>query len=159
MIHRFLAPALAIAALGLSLSGCTTQHIKPPPSQAILQARATQATRPATCAPGGLEAVSPLDAAFGFDDATVGDVGHKRLAAAARWLGCNPGVEVAILPDADNHGDPAHQDDLAQRRAKAVADDLRGLGAKDAVIHLLARGAPDPVKAPHLVINATGRGW
>ncbi len=66
---------------------------------------------------------------------------------------------MVIKPDADNHGEPAHLNDLAQRRGKAVADQLRSLGATAAVLHLLPRDAADPVTAPHLLINATGRGW
>jgi len=159
MLHRALAPGLAAALLVASLAGCTTPRVKPAPSQAILQARAARAAKPPACASGGLETISPLDAEFGFDDATVSEVGQKRLAAAAQWLACNPGVEVVIKPDADNHGDAAHVADLAHRRAQAVADDLRSLGAKTAVIHMLSRGAADPVAAPHLLINATGRGW
>lgn len=159
MLHRAFAPGLAAALLIASLAGCTTPRVKPTPSQAVLQARAAHGAKPAACASGGLETISPLEAEFPFDDATISEVGQKRLAAAAQWLGCNPGVEVVIKPDADNHGAPAHLNDLAQRRAQAVADDLRSLGAKAAVIHLLPRGGADPVTAPHLVINATGRGW
>ena len=96
---------------------------------------------------------------FGFDEATLSETGQKGLSQAAAWLACNPHTEVVIVPDADNHGDAAHLNDLAQRRAKAAAEQLRALGAKDAVIRILSRGAVDPVTAPHLVINAQGRGW
>ncbi|MGZ6038304.1 MAG: OmpA family protein [Phenylobacterium sp.] len=159
MSPRASLPSLAAALLSVSLTGCLTQHIKPPPSQAILQARAAHAAGPAACAGGNLETISPLEARFPFDDATITEAAQKRLAAAAQWLGCNPGVEVVIMGDGDNHGDAEHLDDLARRRAQAVADDLRGRGADKPVMHLLARGAADPVSAPHLVIHAIGRGW
>ncbi|HLZ75819.1 hypothetical protein [Phenylobacterium sp.] len=159
MVLRLLPSALAAALIGASLTGCLTQQIKPPPSQAILQARAAHAARPAACAPLALDAISPVEAGFPFDDATVTELGQKRLAAAAQWLACNPGVEVVIKPDADNHGDDAHLNDLAQRRGKAVADQLRSLGATAAVLRILPRDGADPVTAPHLLINATGRGW
>ena len=160
MTLRTLLPSLAAGLVCAgALSGCLTQHVKPPPSQAIVQARARRDAKPAACAPGGLETISPLDASFPFDDATVSELGQQRLAAAARWLGCNPGVEVVIKPDADSHGDAAHLNDLAQRRAKAVESQLRSLGAGAAVIRLLPRDGADPVTAPHLLINATGRGW
>jgi hypothetical protein len=94
-----------------------------------------------------------------FDETTIPEAAQAPLAAAARWLACNPGVEVVILPDADNHGDAAHLNDLAQRRAQAVAERLRTLGATAATLRILPRRAPDPVTAPHLVINAQGRGW
>ena len=159
MISRLFPSAVATALVGATLSGCMTPHVQPAPSQAILQARAQHTVKPAACAQGGLEAISPLEASFPFDDATLSELGQQRLAAAVRWLGCNPGVEVVIRPDADNHGEPAHLNDLAQRRAKAVADQLRTLGASEAVLRLLPRGGGDPVTAPHLLINATGRGW
>jgi outer membrane protein OmpA-like peptidoglycan-associated protein len=151
-----LASSLVSAA---ALSGCLTPHAKPTLSQAVVQARAGAGAKPAACPSSDVSTVSPLEVAFGFDEATVPEVGHKRLADAARWLACNPQVEVVIRPDADRHGDAAHQNDLAQHRAQAVSADLRSLGAKDAVIHMLARGAADPVSAPHMVIAAKGRGW
>jgi outer membrane protein OmpA-like peptidoglycan-associated protein len=159
MVFRLVPSALAAILLTASLTGCLTPHVKPPPSQAILQARAARAAKPAACAAGGLEAISPLDAAFAFDDAAVTEVGQKRLAAAAQWLACNPAVEVVIKPDADSHGDAAHMNELAQHRAQAVADQLRSLGASTAVIRLLPRNGADPVTEPHLLINAIGRGW
>jgi outer membrane protein OmpA-like peptidoglycan-associated protein len=160
MQHRALLSGLASALLcAAGLSACLTPQIKPPPSAAVLEARASAQAKPAACAPGGLEQVSPLDAEFGYDDAEMSPLGLKRLTAAARWLTCNPGVEVVIRPDADQHGDAAHLDALAQARAKAVADKLRELGATAATLRILARGGADPVTAPHLVVNATGRGW
>jgi outer membrane protein OmpA-like peptidoglycan-associated protein len=158
MFSRF--PALAVILVGAAaLSGCLTPRVQPPPSAAVLQARAASGHKTAACTPGGLDAISPVDVGFGFDDAEISEVGQKRLAAAAAWLGCNPGIQAVILPDADNHGDAAHLGDLAQKRALAVQARLRALGATAAVIRLLPRGAADPLTAPHLVVNAQGRGW
>jgi outer membrane protein OmpA-like peptidoglycan-associated protein len=161
MSTRTLLHALACALICAPvLAGCTTPRVQPEPSAAVLQARANAAAhKAAACTPGGLDAISPVDVGFGFDDAELSDPGQRRLAAAVAWLGCNPGVEVVILPDADNHGDAAHLADLAQKRALAVQARLRSLGATATVIRLLPRGAADPVTGPHLVINAQGRGW
>jgi outer membrane protein OmpA-like peptidoglycan-associated protein len=159
MFRPALAPKLAALLLSASLAGCTTQHITPPPSQAVQQARQARTVKPAACAPGGLAAISPVELSFGFDDAKLSELGQQGLAAAARWLACNPGVAVVILPEADHHGDDAHLAALASGRAKAAQDQLRALGATAPTIHMLARGAADPVSEPHLVINATGRGW
>ena len=160
MVTRASLPAFAATLLcAVALSSCLTPAARPQPSPAVLQARAAAGHKAAACKPGGLEAISPVDVGFGFDDAEVSETGQTRLAAAAAWLACNPGVEVVISPDADNHGDAAHLADLAQRRAKAVEARLRSLGATAAVIRLLPRGGADPVTAPHLVVNAQGRGW
>jgi peptidoglycan-associated lipoprotein len=160
MSHRPAISALAVSLIcAAALSGCLTPHVKPVLSQAVIQARAGASAKPAACPSSDLSTISPVEVAFGFDEATVPEAGHRLLEAAARWLVCNPHVEVVIQPDADNHGDAAHLADLAQRRGQAVMDELRTLGAKDAVMRLLPRGGADPVSAPHLVISAKGRGW
>jgi outer membrane protein OmpA-like peptidoglycan-associated protein len=154
-------PLLALVALALaaSLGGCTTPVENPATSQAILDARASAKARGAGCTAEKLETLSPVDADFPFDDAQVTDVGRRRLEAAAHWLGCNPGVEVVILPQADSRGEKAHLDELAKHRADATAQVLRDAGAKAAVIRIVARDATDPMTGPHLVIDARGRGW
>jgi outer membrane protein OmpA-like peptidoglycan-associated protein len=160
MTVRTFAPALAASlALAAPLGGCLTPHIRPPPSAAVIEARAGATARPAACKPGGLDAISPVDASFGYDDATITETTRQRLTDAARWLNCNPGVVVVVKPDADYHGTAAHLADLSQHRGQAVVAELRALGATASVIHLLSRGAADPVSGPHLVINAGGRGW
>lgn len=157
MSRRVQIPAAMLCAT--ALSGCLTPAVKPVISQAVIQARAGANAKAAACPTETVETLSPVIVAFGFDDAAVPEVGAARLATTARWLACNPGVEVVIAPDADNHGPAAKLNDLAQRRAQAVAERLRSLGATAATLRLLVRGAPDPVTAPHLVIKAQGRGW
>jgi outer membrane protein OmpA-like peptidoglycan-associated protein len=160
MSSRALISALAVSLISAAaLSGRLTPHVKPTLSQAVVEARAGAGAKPAACPSSDLGAISPVEVAFGFDEATLPEVAHKRLAAAARWLACNPRVEAVVSPEADRHGDAAHMNDLAQRRGQAVVDELRSLGARDTVIRLLARGGADPVSAPHLVISAKGRGW
>jgi outer membrane protein OmpA-like peptidoglycan-associated protein len=159
MSPRALLPALAVSFLcATALSGCLTPHVQPPVSQAVVQARSGASGKAAACTGAELASISPVDMSFGFDEATVSETGQKGLSQAAAWLACNPRTEVVIIPDADNHGDAAHLNDLAQRRAQATAAQLRTLGAQ-AVIRILPRGGADPVTAPHLVINAQGRGW
>ena len=141
-----------------ALSGCLTQQVKPTPSPAVLQTRAREGAKPAACSADSLASVSPIEVGFGFGEAELGDVAQQRIARAAAWLKCNAGVEVVIKPAADNHGTAAQQQALANARAKAVVDQIRTLGAQS-VVRILAPGAADPVAAPHLVIEARGRGW
>jgi len=154
---------LARLAAGLlcatALSGCLTPHVKPTPSAAVLDARARLAVKAPTCTGESLDAVSPVNVGFGYDDPAITPAAQLRLTAAARWLSCNPGVEAVIQPDADHHGSEAHMNDLAQQRATGVQTQLRTLGATNTVIRMLARGAKDPVTAPHMVLLAEGRGW
>lgn len=153
-------PALAASlACAAALSGCLTHHAKPTPSAAVLQARAGEGKTASACTGAKLETVSPTEVGFGFQETTLGEVAQQRVAKAAAWLKCNPGVEVVIQPFADSHGAPAQQQALAAGRGKAVVDQLRAQGATEAVIRTLPMGAADPVTAPHLLIVARGRGW
>jgi outer membrane protein OmpA-like peptidoglycan-associated protein len=160
-MSRYALPhALAISLVcATTMSGCLTKPVKPAPSQAILQTRAREGAKPAACTGEDLASISPTEAGFGFEETQLGEAALQRVAKAAAWLKCNPGVEVVIVPAADSHGTPAHQQELAQARAKAVVDQLRALGATQAVIRTVAVGAADPLTAPHLVISARGRGW
>ena len=163
-MSRYALPhALAISLVcATALSGCLTKPVKPTPSQAVLQSRQTRAqegAKAAACTAEDLASISPMEVGFGFEETQLGEAAQQRVAKAAAWLKCNPGVEVVILPAADSHGTPAHQQELAQARAKAVIDQLRALGATQPVIRAVAAGAPDPVSGPHFVISARGRGW
>jgi outer membrane protein OmpA-like peptidoglycan-associated protein len=159
MARRFAAPALLLIFAAVTLSGCLTPRVTPRPSAAIVTARKGAGAKPAACQLGDLARVSPTVATFPFDDATIDETGNRRLAAAAAWLNCNPGVPVVVAPTADNHGTAQHQKDLAVSRAQAVTAALRALGARSAVIHALALGGADPVSGPHLIVQADGRGW
>ena len=157
-IHRPLSALAAVLVCATALSGCLTPRVQPVTSKAVLDARARVGAKAAACSTEGLDAVSPVNVGFAFDDPAITPAGQARLVAAARWLACNPTIEAVIQPDADHHGDAAHLNTLAQQRALAVQTQLRALGANN-VIRQLARGAADPVTAPHMLIVAEGRGW
>ncbi|WP_309605001.1 OmpA family protein [Phenylobacterium sp.] len=158
--HPHLPHALLIALLcAPALAGCLTPRARPIPSPAVLESRAHVGARVQACPAGDLAEISPVTVTFGFDDARISDAGQARMAGAAAWLACHAGTEVVIRPAADNHGAAAHQQDLAARRAQAVLDQLRALGDTASVVRRLALGAADPVTAPHLLIQAEGRGW
>ena len=142
-----------------ALAGCLTPRARPIPSPAVLESRAHVGAKVPACPTGDLAEIFPVTVTFGFDDARISDAGQTRLADAAAWLSCHAGVEVVIRPTADNHGTAEHRQDLAARRAQAVLDQLRALGDTASVVRRLAFGAPDPVTAPHLLIQAEGRGW
>ena len=160
MSIRYLPPALALLPTAAALGGCMAQHVPPVPSEAVAQALAaakTEAT--ATCAPGGLDAISPLQVGYHYDAADIPPTGQKRLADAAAWLKCNPGVEATGIPSADNHGDGKHMNELATQRAQATVEALRKLGATAVILHITPRDGADPLTTRHLVIRADGRGW
>ena len=152
-----LACAALLAAAGLT--GCMTPRAEPELSQAVLDARAGR-NAPASqgCAQQPLTAVSPATVGFAFNEAKAPDALPRALAAPVLWLACHPQAAAAILPDADGHGGPAEQDDLARRRAEAVRDYLAGQNIPAARIQILRRGAAEP-KGEVVVIRAEGRRW
>jgi outer membrane protein OmpA-like peptidoglycan-associated protein len=158
MSRALASAAVVLAAAGL-LSGCLTPKARPAPSGAVLEARKGVGQKPPSCKSQALADVSPALASFPFDDSLLDEEGARRVSQAADWLACHPGTPVVVLPSADSHGTPEHQKDLAGRRAQAVMAALRADGANQAVVHMLAMGAADPVAGPHVVIRAAGRGW
>ena len=159
MQRSALSALLALSFAGLALTGCLTPREKVAPSAAVLAARAGAGAKSDACRGVDLASVSPALATFPFDKAELDDVGTERVTAVAGWLACHPATEVVVIPGSDGHGDAAHQNDLASRRASAVTTALRGLGAKQAVVRQVALGAPDPLTGPHVLIRAIGRGW
>jgi outer membrane protein OmpA-like peptidoglycan-associated protein len=162
MFRRTLPSPLAMGLLiGLAiapvLAACTTS-VKPVPSPAIVAARAGAGHEPAACNGAPLADVSPTAATFGFDLAELSEAGRQRLARAASWLKCNPGIEAVVLPSAQSRGKPEHEADLAARRGQAVVAQLRAQGVQN-VLKLRPAGAADDVTGPHLVIQAADRGW
>jgi len=158
-MSRRLAAALVALAAPLALSACLTPKAKPPPSAAIVEARKGVGQKAPPCAATQLTDVSPAMASFPFDDSLLDEEGQRAVRGVAQFLSCHPGIQIVVLPSADKHGDDAHQKDLVGRRAQAVLAALRADGAASATVHMLAPGAADPVSAPHVVINAVGRGW
>lgn len=148
--------ALAAAALAC---GCATR-VQPTPSQAVLEVRArAAAAAQGACPTAGLAEVSPAVVAFAFQDAALTDPAAATLQATSQWLACHPQTPVTIAPEADRHGTDADQRQLAAARAEAVAGYLRAHGATAAVIRILPMGQADTDSAPHLSIQAVGRGW
>ncbi len=162
MPDRLKSRPFAIALLlvgGAALSGCLTPRVKAPASAAVVEARQRVTQKAPTCGDTSLADVSPTSATFPFDDSLLDEMGAMRMRKVTAYLACHPQTPVVILPAADHHGDPAHEKDLAGRRAQAVTAALREGGATNAVIRMVAMGGKDPLTEPHILINAEGRGW
>lgn len=67
----------------------------------------------------------PADVLFDFDKASLRPDARERLAKAAELLRSYPNAPVSVEGHTDSKGESAYNDDLARRRAQAVADDLR----------------------------------
>ena len=155
---------LAIARIGAcigaaALSACTTPHVTPKLSEAVIDARAHRDVPPeGVCPEAALNTISPLMLGFGFGESDLDAALARPLAEPARWLACHPATQAVIKPDADSHGTDVEQDALARRRAEGVRNFLSAHGVAPARIRILRRNEATPTGAIFL-IRAEGRRW
>lgn len=150
----------ALVCMGTAaLAACTTPHVKPKLSQAVIDARAHR-DAPATpaCPDTPLNTLSPMMVGFGFGESEMTEGLGLPLVEPARWLACHPATVAVIKPDADTHGSDAEQDALALRRAEGVRTFLAGHGVAATRIRILRRNEAAP-GGPIFLIRAEGRRW
>ncbi|GAA5218778.1 peptidoglycan-associated lipoprotein Pal [Corallincola platygyrae] len=82
---------------------------------------------------------------FEFDKSDVQNRFADILDAHAAYLRANTQVKVLIEGHADERGTPEYNIALSERRAKAVAMYLQGLGVLDSQISIVAYGEEKPV--------------
>lgn len=149
-----IAPLLA----GLALGGCMTQRVKPPPSPAVLEARAhalqARAHPASICASVTVDPTVPLDVPFAYDKDDLTDPGRDALDQAAAWLICKPAAFAAIVGESDPTGTAERRRAVAAARVAAARAYLTAHGVAPA--RLLAA---KPASGEVLAINAKGRGW
>jgi outer membrane protein OmpA-like peptidoglycan-associated protein len=150
--------ALSCAAAA-ALAACTTPHVKPQLSQAVIDARAHRDAPPvAACPDTVLNALSPVMVGFGFGESELTEEMGLPLAEPARWLACHADTLAVIKPDADTHGTAAEQDALALRRAEGVRNYLSAHGVAAERIRILGRNEAAPGGSVFL-FRAEGRRW
>ena len=150
--------ALSLIAAAAALGGCLTHVSKPPPSQAVLDARAHRdVVAAAACPQAALATASPVQLGFAYGEATLDVMSEPQLTLAARWLACHT-TPAVIKPDADGFGATAEQDQLARKRADVVSTYLTTHGVAASRIRVLARGQAAPAGEAFL-IQAEGRRW
>jgi outer membrane protein OmpA-like peptidoglycan-associated protein len=148
--------SLAAAALALGLAGCVTHASKPVLSRAVLDARAHRdVDRTAVC--GAL--TSPVSVGFAFGEPALSELAIPALEGAGQQLACHPEAAVLVVGQADGHGTPAEQHQLAQARTEAVAQDLRARGVAAGRIQTQVEGDLPAGDARRLVVLAEGRRW
>lgn len=82
---------------------------------------------------------------FDFDTANVSDTFAALLDAHAAYLRNNSGASVLIEGHADERGTPEYNIALGERRAKAVAKYLEGLGVNASQIESVSYGEEKPL--------------
>lgn len=152
--------ASIVACIGAAaLAACTTPHVTPQLSQAVIDARAHRdVPADGVCPQTALNTVSPIMIGFGFGESDLDEALARPLTAPAQWLACHTATQVIIKPDADSHGADAEQDALAQRRAAGVRNFLSAHGVAPARIRILRRNEDVPPGAV-FIIRAEGRRW
>ncbi|HEY8573070.1 OmpA family protein [Phenylobacterium sp.] len=148
----------AVLAMSLGLAACATKRIDPPPSPAILEARAkAQAAKgkaPERCGLYTFVTSAPVRVPFPYNRAELSETEREQLTRAAVWLNCNPAVWATINGQDDAQGTPEARRALANARVAAVRTALVTAG-----VHPDRILAYKPTSAATLVLEARGRGW
>lgn len=87
----------------------------------------------------------PQDILFAVDSDYVGTGLKSDLRVLARSLNDYPNTTVDVIGHTDNTGDAAYNQDLSNRRARAVADVLYDAGVATSRIRAYGRGEDEPV--------------
>lgn len=96
----------------------------------------------------------PQDLLFAIDSAAVRPDLQRDLRAVANNLMQYPNSRIEVVGHTDNTGSAAHNRDLSQRRANAVAQVLLGAGVPPARVVAFGRGEDAPVASN---LTAEGR--
>ena len=87
----------------------------------------------------------PQDILFATDSAQVAPSMQSDLAVLADNLGRYEDSNVQIIGHTDNTGSAAYNQDLSERRGRAVASILRGYGVPASRLTAIGRGESDPI--------------
>jgi outer membrane protein OmpA-like peptidoglycan-associated protein len=119
------------------------------------QKRAADRARQARTAANTAAATPPTKVLFGFDDAKVRTEASKVLDQKAAAIKSQPAgaSEVIVEGHTDSIGDPAYNQDLAERRARAVKEYLVSDGVSASKVTVEAKGPEQPAAD-----NATATG-
>ncbi len=147
--------------LGCALCACSSQPVKDEPAKAPVSAPV--APRPAAPAPKPVApppvAANPLDdpqsilykrsVYFDFDKYDIKSEYQPLIQAHAKYLSANPGARVAIQGNCDELGSREYNLALGQRRADAVKNAMKLLGAKEAQMESVSFGKEKPKAVGH----------
>ena len=82
---------------------------------------------------------------FAFDNASISSDYEAMLAAHAKYLSKNSGLNVVIEGHADERGTPEYNIALGERRAQAVSKYLQALGVDASQISIVSYGEEKPL--------------
>jgi len=151
-----------LLAVGLGLSGCSSNKPKPGPQTAAPAAGNAGAEGAGAANPNATRAGPDDESAgpqagllakrliyFDFDSSEIKGEGTDVVAAHAKYLAGNPGTRVRLEGHTDERGSREYNIGLGERRAQAVRRALLLQGAADAQISTVSYGEERPAAPGH----------
>jgi outer membrane protein OmpA-like peptidoglycan-associated protein len=153
--------ALLVLAVPLSGAlGACTHRITPPPSTAILEARAAAADRvkhardAAVCDdPRRIQEADATVIRFRFLTAEIDQVGERTVARASAFARCDAATPIVIVAESDGRSPEAQQQALIAERQVAMRRALAAAGIPESRMTT----APNSAAAPSGALVLTGR--
>lgn len=137
------AQAVAGAAVGAAVGGAIGHSLDQ--QAAELRAQINDDRISVTNTGNSLVVNMPQDVLFATDSDTVAPDLKAELNGVARNLMTYPNSTIEVIGHTDNTGSAAHNMDLSQRRAGAVAGVLIGAGIQPARIQTIGKGESQPI--------------
>jgi len=132
----------------------TAPPLAPMPAPAPAPAPVAKAApAPAPAVPEYLDPNSPVSRQrsvyFGFDDYAIRSQDRPVIEIQGRYLASHPAVNVRVEGNTDERGSTEYNLALGQRRAQAVVNALRLMGAKDSQMEPVSWGKEKPKAQGH----------
>jgi peptidoglycan-associated lipoprotein len=96
-----------------------------------------------------LSACTSVRVHFGFNSSDIDSADRDGLERAARCMKAERGLHIAVAGNADERGTEEYNMALGDRRAHAVQDYLRSLGASDQQMQTVSYGKERPLCSDH----------
>ena len=96
-----------------------------------------------------LAACTSVRVHFAFNSSDIDSADRDGLERAARCMKADSALHIAVAGNADERGTEEYNMALGDRRARAVSDYLRSLGASDAQMQTVSYGKEKPLCSEH----------
>ena len=149
MSHHFVSRSFVLAACLVAVaSPAWAQTARRAETRPFLHTPTSEARETAVTLDGYAQTPELAPVHFDFDRATIRPADARMLDRHAEWLKANSDVRVAIDGGADQRGTVVYNQNLSERRARAVRDYLVMRGVSADRIHQLGYGEVLPVCRP-----------
>jgi peptidoglycan-associated lipoprotein len=143
---------LAACSTPINPPTAVTPAVNPTPAPAQVNPAAAGAVASATL-PAYLDPTSPISKErsvyFDFDDSSVKPEYRTLVELHGKYLSEHPSVAIRIEGNTDERGSHEYNLALGQRRAQAVLQSLKILGAKESQMEAISFGEEKPMATDH----------